>query len=154
MHDADTRPLEPHHDAHHAVDHDDIAPGRQMEQHESFWESMRVYLFGYLLSLVLTVVAFLSLETTVVWGPGIPVLLLVLAVAQMGVHLVFFLHIGTGHDSTNNVLALAFGILIVGLLVGGSMWIMYNLDHNMMNMHKHLDPEMEVLLPERGHGRH
>jgi cytochrome o ubiquinol oxidase operon protein cyoD len=52
----------------------------------------------------------------------------------MGVHLVFFLHITTGPDNANNVLALAFGVLIVVLLMGGSLWIMANLNHNMMNM--------------------
>ncbi len=52
----------------------------------------------------------------------------------MGVHLVFFLHITTGPDNTNNVLALAFGVLIVFLVIGGSLWIMANLNHNMMPM--------------------
>jgi cytochrome o ubiquinol oxidase operon protein cyoD len=56
----------------------------------------------------------------------------VLAIAQMGVHPVFFLHITTGPDNTNNVLALAFGILIVFLVVVGSLWIMTNLKDNMM----------------------
>ena len=55
-----------------------------------------------------------------------------LALAQMGVHLVFFLHITSGPDSVNNVLALAFGLLIVVLLVFGSLWIMTHLDHNVM----------------------
>jgi cytochrome o ubiquinol oxidase operon protein cyoD len=50
----------------------------------------------------------------------------------MGVHLVFFLHITTGPDNTNNVLALAFGVLIVTLIVAGSLWIMSNLNSNMM----------------------
>jgi len=59
---------------------------------------------------------------------------LVLAVAQMGVHLVFFLHITTGPDNYNNVLALAFGVLIVGLIIIGSIWIMSNMSHNMMPM--------------------
>jgi cytochrome o ubiquinol oxidase operon protein cyoD len=58
----------------------------------------------------------------------------VLAIAQMGVHLVFFLHITTGPDNTNNVMALAFGILIVVLVIGGSLWIMANLNHNMRPM--------------------
>jgi cytochrome o ubiquinol oxidase operon protein cyoD len=58
----------------------------------------------------------------------------VLAIAQMGVHLVFFLHITTGPDNTNNVLALAFGVLIVMLVMVGSLWIMANLNHNMMPM--------------------
>ena len=59
---------------------------------------------------------------------------MVLAIAQMGVHLVFFLHITTGPDNVNNVLALAFGVLIVLLLIIGSLWIMGNLNHNMMPM--------------------
>ena len=55
-----------------------------------------------------------------------------LAVAQMGVHLVFFLHITTGPDNTNNVLALAFGVLIVTVVVAGSLWIMTDLNESMM----------------------
>jgi cytochrome o ubiquinol oxidase operon protein cyoD len=60
----------------------------------------------------------------------------VLAIAQMGVHLVFFLHITTGPDNTNNVLALAFGVLIVFLLIVGTTWIMYHMNHNMMPMER------------------
>jgi cytochrome o ubiquinol oxidase subunit IV len=54
---------------------------------------------------------------------------MVLAIAQMGVHLVFFLHITTGAESFNNVLA-----LIVFLLIVGSLWIMTHLNHNMVSM--------------------
>jgi cytochrome o ubiquinol oxidase subunit IV len=56
----------------------------------------------------------------------------VLAIAQMGVHLVFFLHITTGPESTNYVLTLAFGVLIVFELVAGSMWIMADMNQNML----------------------
>ena len=49
-------------------------------------------------------------------------------------HLVFFLHITTSPDNLNNAMALAFGILIVFLLIGGSIFIMSNLNHNMMPM--------------------
>jgi cytochrome o ubiquinol oxidase operon protein cyoD len=66
------------------------------------------------------------------------VALVVLAIAQMGVHLVFFLHITTGPDNTNNVLALAFGVLIVVLVLSGSLWIMANLNHNMMPMDQYM----------------
>ena len=55
-----------------------------------------------------------------------------LAIAQIGVHLVFFLHITTGPDNTNNTMALAFGVLVVFLLVAGSIWIMGHMNHNMM----------------------
>jgi cytochrome o ubiquinol oxidase operon protein cyoD len=54
----------------------------------------------------------------------------------MGVHLVFFIHITTGRDNVNNVMALAFGVLIVLLLITGSLWIMAHLNHNMMPMNQ------------------
>jgi cytochrome o ubiquinol oxidase operon protein cyoD len=70
--------------------------------------------------------------THLIWAPAIPIALAVLAVAQIGVHLVFFLHLTTAPDNTNNVLALAFGVLIVALIIGGSVWIMNNLNDRMM----------------------
>jgi len=62
------------------------------------------------------------------------VLLAALAIAQMGVHVVFFFHISTGPEQTNNFLALAFGVFVVGLVVFGSMLIMANLNANMPPM--------------------
>ena len=87
-------------------------------------------------SVILTVAAFVLANSQLIYGPAIPVALIVLAIAQMGVHLVFFLHITTGPDNTNNVLALAYGILIVFLIVIGSIWIMSHLDRNMMPMNQ------------------
>jgi cytochrome o ubiquinol oxidase subunit IV len=92
------------------------------------------YVIGLALAVLLTVASFLAAKTNLIWAPGIPVGLVVLAIAQMGVHLVFFLHITTAPDNTNNVLALAFGLLIVLLIVGGSIWIMYHLNQNMLPM--------------------
>ena len=92
------------------------------------------YVIGLALAVLLTAASFYVAVTDQIWAPGIPVGLVVLAIAQMGVHLVFFLHITTAPDNTNNVLALAFGLLIVTLVVGGSLWIMYHLNHNMMPM--------------------
>lgn len=91
-----------------------------------------IYTIGLLLAVVLTATSFWVANTSLLWGPGIGLGLTVLAVAQMGVHLVFFLHITTGPDNTNNVLALAFGVLIVFLVVAGSLWIMTNLNDNMV----------------------
>jgi cytochrome o ubiquinol oxidase operon protein cyoD len=91
-----------------------------------------VYTIGLLLAVLLTATSFWVANTSLLWAPGIPLGLVVLAIAQMGVHLVFFLHITTGPDNTNNVLALAFGVLIVALVIAGSLWIMANLNANMM----------------------
>jgi cytochrome o ubiquinol oxidase operon protein cyoD len=91
-----------------------------------------VYTIGLLLALVLTITSFWVANTSMLWTPGVPAGLAVLAIAQMGVHLVFFLHITTGPDNTNNVLALAFGVLVVFLVLAGSLVIMANLNDNMM----------------------
>lgn len=90
------------------------------------------YAVGLLLAALLSVASFAAVYGGVIYGPAIPVALVALAIAQMGVHLVFFLHVTTGPDNTNNVLALAFGVLIVGLVLIGSIWIMAHLDHNLM----------------------
>jgi cytochrome o ubiquinol oxidase subunit IV len=92
------------------------------------------YSAGLGLAILATIVSFVVSQTHLLWPPGIPVGLVVLAFAQIGVHLVFFLHLGSGSDSTNNILALAFGVLIVFLVITGSVWIIANLNSNMMPM--------------------
>ena len=113
----------------------DRAPGDRPTRtalEEDASSGLIVYTIGLVLAVILTVTSFWVANTTLLWAPGIPLGLAVLAIAQMGVHLVFFLHITTGPDNTNNVLALAFGVLIVILVVAGSLWIMTNLNDNMM----------------------
>ena len=110
----------------------DLAPGD--EEEGSIGSRLLGYVAGLGLAILLTATSFFIAGTDLVWQPSIPVAIIVLAIAQMGVHLVFFLHITTGADNTNNILALAFGLLIVFLVIGGSLWIMANLNHNMMPM--------------------
>lgn len=112
----------------------DTAPGDERADGNEVTQGIGGYLAGLGLATLLTVVSFVVAGTTLVWEPSIPIALFVLAIAQMGVHLVFFLHIGTGPDSTNNVMALAFGVLIVLLLLFGSLWIMAHLNHMMPPM--------------------
>lgn len=108
----------------------DRAAGTNQQDHPA--GSFAVYTAGLVFALVLTGMSFVVSQTDLLWGPGVPVGLAVLAIAQMGVHLVFFLHMSSGPDNTNNVLALAFGVLIVTLVMSGSLWIMANLNANMM----------------------
>jgi cytochrome o ubiquinol oxidase operon protein cyoD len=90
------------------------------------------YLLGLALAALLTIASFWVTRTHLIYGPALAVALLVLAVAQMGIHLIFFLHITTDPDNTNNVMALAFGVLTVCLVVFGSIWVMMHMNHNMM----------------------
>jgi cytochrome o ubiquinol oxidase subunit IV len=115
--------------------HYDRAPGdtSPFSQAQSQAPSgLLIYTIGLFLAVILTATSFWAANTSLLWAPGVPLGLAVLAIAQIGVHLVFFLHITTGRDNTNNVLALAFGMLIVILVIGGSLWIVTNLNANMM----------------------
>jgi len=99
------------------------------------WKSgLAKALMGLAASVVLTLASFWAAGTHLVWGPGVPVLLAALAIGQMGVHLVFFLHISSGPEGTNTILALAFGVFVVALVVFGSLIIMANLDAGMVGM--------------------
>jgi cytochrome o ubiquinol oxidase operon protein cyoD len=110
---------------------DDRTPG--VEEYEPS-ASYLSYTVGLGLAILLTIASFVVSQTHLLWPPGIPVGLMVLAFAQIGVHLVFFLHLGSGPDHTNNIVALAFGMLIVFLVITGSIWIIANLHANMMPM--------------------
>ena len=106
------------------------APGPDpREQHGA-----RSYLIGLMYAVVLTLVSFWASGTSTVYAPAVPVLLAVLAIAQMGVHLAFFLHISSAPDQTNNFLAMAFGLFVSGLVLAGSLIIMSNLNHHMLPM--------------------
>ena len=118
---------------------DDVAPGFMEGAEGTVAHGIEGYLIGLVFAALLTVASFSVVYTHLIWGPGIPVMLAVLAVAQIGVHLVFFLQITTAPDNTNNMLALAFGVLIVTLIIGGSLWIMYHLNHNMLPMYQMME---------------
>ena len=119
---------------HEAPEHGNVPPGAP---HDSMLSETVSYVVGLGLALLLTGVSFWVASTSSLWGPGVATGLVVLAIAQMGVHLVFFLHITSGPDNTNNVLALAFGVLIVFLVMVGTIWIMAH-----MNMNVGTPPEL------------
>lgn len=114
--------------AHH--DTGELAPGSARRARGG----VRSYLAGLVFAVILTLASFWVAGTDTIWGPSVPVLLAALAIGQMGVHVVFFLHLSSGPDDTNNFLALAFGVFVVALVVFGSMLIMANLNANMMPM--------------------
>lgn len=117
-------------DRRHQQSGDSETPGQSPD-----WRSGLVKpLMGLAASIVLTLASFWAAGTPLVWGPGIPVLLAALAIGQMGVHLVFFLHVSSGPEGTNTILALAFGVFVVALVVFGSLVIMGNLDAGMTGL--------------------
>jgi cytochrome o ubiquinol oxidase operon protein cyoD len=126
--------------------HYDRAPGEistTAEAQRLTLSDFGIYTVGLVLAVILTATSFWVANTSLLWAPGVAMGLVVLAIAQMGVHLVYFLHITTGSDNTNNVLALAFGLLIVFLVIAGSLWIMNNLNDNMMPMSGLMNLQMQ-----------
>lgn len=99
---------------------------------------LRGYVIGFLLSLALTMMAFMlvnnhvtSQHETFSHAVLVPVLAL-LAVMQFVVQSVFFLHVATERRPRWRLLAFLFMLLVVLILVVGSIWIMQNLNYNMM----------------------
>ena len=122
-------------DANNHRDEDDVGPGFMDAVDHGVRPGIRNYLIGLGLASLLTAASFYMVYTHLIWQPAIPIALIALAVAQIGVHLVFFLHLTTAPDNTNNVLALIFGVLIVALIIGGSLWIMGHMNARMMPPH-------------------
>ena len=91
------------------------------------------YTIGFVLSLLLTIVAYYY----VVARGDNPLLLIVLAalaIVQMIVQLVFFLHLGEEAGSRYKLMSFAFMVVVLGIVVIGSLWIMVNMNQNMMHM--------------------
>ncbi|MEZ0231669.1 MAG: cytochrome o ubiquinol oxidase subunit IV [Methylophilaceae bacterium] len=94
--------------------------------------SLKSYIIGFVLSIILTVIPF-ALVMHPSFTPQATLIAVVLfAVVQILVHLVYFLHMNNSSEQRWNVLAFVFTILIIAIVVIGSLWIMFHLNHNMM----------------------
>jgi len=92
--------------------------------------SRRSYVIGFLLAVALTIVPFgLVMSHSPV---GTPLIIAVFALAQIGVHVVYFLHVDSSEEQRWNLTALLFTAIVVCIILGGSIWIMHNLYINMM----------------------
>lgn len=92
--------------------------------------SRRSYVIGFLLAVALTIVPFgLVMSHSSV---GTPLIIAVFALAQIGVHIVYFLHVDRSEEQRWNLTALLFTAIVVCIILGGSIWIMHNLYINMM----------------------
>ncbi|WP_118985116.1 cytochrome o ubiquinol oxidase subunit IV [Photorhabdus sp. CRCIA-P01] len=94
--------------------------------------SLKSYLIGFVLSVILTVIPFWMVMDGSASHATILTTVVGLAVVQILVHFIYFLHMNTSSEERWNLVALLFTILIIGIVVVGSLWIMYNLNINMM----------------------
>ncbi len=94
--------------------------------------TLRTYLVGFVLSVVLTAVPFALVMTSALSQTAILVTILVFAVVQIVIHLIFFLHLNGSSEGRWNVIAFAYTVVVLAVVVGASIWIMYHLNYNMV----------------------
>jgi len=114
-----------------AIAHAHDEPGHDDSGHGDI--TLRGYLTGFVLSVVLTVIPFWLVMGNVLSNSGLTALvILLIGAVQMVVHMVYFLHMSPGAEGGWNMLALLFTIIVVVIALAGSLWVMYHLDANMM----------------------
>ncbi|MFF7707132.1 cytochrome o ubiquinol oxidase subunit IV [Pseudomonas sp. NPDC007930] len=94
--------------------------------------SFKSYMIGFVLSVILTVIPFGLVMAGSMSKDAILAIILVFAVVQVIVHLVYFLHLDRSSEQRWNVIAFVFSAVIIAFLVGLSLWIMFSIHHFMM----------------------
>lgn len=89
------------------------------------------YIYGFLLSLVLTLAAYLLVTNKILTGPLLIVAVTGLALVQLFIQLILFLHLGSETKPRWNQLAFVSTVVVAVIIVFGSVWIMKNLDYHM-----------------------
>jgi cytochrome o ubiquinol oxidase operon protein cyoD len=113
----------------HAMPSDGHDP---MHEHQG---SLRGYLTGFVLAAILTVIPFWLVMGNVIANKQLLILvILALAVIQIFVHIVYFLHLDTRSEAGWNMMAFIFTAVLVIIVLGASIWVMYNENMNMMPM--------------------
>ena len=107
--------------AHHDHAHDDAGHG-----------TVQSYLIGFVLSVVLTAIPFAMVMMHMLPVATLVPVIIGVGVIQILVHLYFFLHMNTSSGQIWNNAAFVFTLIIVGILIVGSIWVMYHLNSNMM----------------------
>lgn len=98
--------------------------------------SLKSYLIGFFLSVVLTAIPFWLVMTGKLGSNQVTgFVIMALAAVQIVVHMVFFLHMNTRSEGGWSMLAMIFTIMIVVIVLSGSLWVMYHLNTNMMPTH-------------------
>ena len=116
-----------HEDAHHNADsHGD-------HHDEGSHSTLKGYVTGFVLAVILTAIPFWLVMGNVIAKPNVTaIVLLLIGAVQIVVHMIYFLHMNTKSEGGWNMLALIFTIVIVGITLSGSLWVMYHMNHNMM----------------------
>ncbi|AWN45299.1 cytochrome o ubiquinol oxidase subunit IV [Methylobacterium terrae] len=114
---------------------DDVHVEVVHDHHEAGHGSRRGYITGFVLSAILTAIPFWLVMAGVFTDPRVTSLVIMaFAVAQIVVHMVYFLHMNARSEGGWTMMALIFTIVLVVIALSGSLWVMYHLNTNMMPM--------------------
>ncbi|WP_107674754.1 cytochrome o ubiquinol oxidase subunit IV [Agrobacterium sp. LAD9] len=115
-----------HHDAHGDDHHHDGA------SHGTF----KSYMIGFILSVILTAIPFWLVMGDVLESKTLLVIAIMgLGVIQIFVHMIYFLHMDTKSEGGWTFMALIFTVVVLLITLSGSLWVMYNMNKNMMPLH-------------------
>ena len=118
------------HDAAHRHDAHDGAPPVHF--------SLRGYAIGFLLSVVLTAIPFWLVMAKVLPSATVTgIVLVAFAVAQILVHMVYFLHLDARSEGGWNLVSVLFTGILLLILLAGTLWVMHHMNANMMPMTPH-----------------
>jgi len=101
--------------------------------HDSSHGTVKSYIVGFILSIILTVIPYWLVVSHIMSGDSLVFTVVIFAIAQLLVQLIFFLHLGTSPEQRNSTLSFIFTVIVVFLIAGGSLWVMWNLNYNMMD---------------------
>ncbi|MFE0755375.1 cytochrome o ubiquinol oxidase subunit IV [Inquilinus sp. NPDC058860] len=122
-----------HTHAHHGAHHDDHHHGDA-----SGHGTLKGYVTGFVLAVILTVIPFwLVMGDVFADSQTTALVIMAIAVVQIVVHMVYFLHMNTKSEGGWTMLALIFTVVLVVITLAGSLWVMYHLNHNMMPVSAH-----------------
>ena len=134
-------PRDPHAGhGHGGIHHDEHGGehGPHVEHDEAAHGSMRDYVTGFVLSVILTAIPFWLVMNGVIASSNMTALVILgFAAVQIVVHMVYFLHMNTKSEGGWNMLALIFTAVLVVIVLSGSLWVMHHLNTNMMPMSPH-----------------
>ncbi|OUM01946.1 cytochrome o ubiquinol oxidase subunit IV [Variovorax sp. JS1663] len=118
--------------------HDDPGHGHHDDDDHGLHISLKGYVTGFILSVILTAIPFWLVMGKVIESPSTTsFVILAFAAVQIVVHMIYFLHLNAHSEGGWNMLALIFTIVLVVITLSGSLWVMFHLNHNMMPASMH-----------------
>ncbi len=94
--------------------------------------NIRSYVIGFIWSIILTLASYFLVVAHIFTGLNLVLVITALSIIQVMIQMIYFLHLGDEPKPYWNLIAFLFMTLVVVILVGGSLWIMYNLNYRMM----------------------